>query len=74
MLSLCFVFDWLMEDVIPRGHWNDGARDPPPPDPFRRGTHKTDVVPPRRVKGNAKNEKLRRMVKARGCLLRFIER
>ncbi|MFS7966421.1 putative transposase, Ptta/En/Spm, plant [Helianthus anomalus] len=66
MFSLLFVFVYLMADVMPRGHGGDGAGDPPNPDPFRRGTHEIDAVPPRKVRGKAKNQKLRRMVKAGG--------
>ncbi|MFS7917879.1 hypothetical protein Hanom_Chr03g00194381 [Helianthus anomalus] len=47
----------------PPGTWGDKAGDPPYPDPFRRGTHETDAVPPRKFKGKVKNRKLRRMVK-----------
>ncbi|MFS8021338.1 hypothetical protein Hanom_Chr16g01426251 [Helianthus anomalus] len=56
MMSLWFVFVYLMADVVPRGHESDGAGDPPSLDPFRRGTHETDVVPPIRVRGMAKTK------------------
>ncbi|MFS7937365.1 hypothetical protein Hanom_Chr05g00426711 [Helianthus anomalus] len=42
MFSLWFVFVYLIADVLPREHGGDGAGDPPPPDPFRRGTYETD--------------------------------
>ncbi|KAJ0800914.1 hypothetical protein HanPI659440_Chr03g0110781 [Helianthus annuus] len=51
--SSWFVFVYLMADMIPRGHGGDGAGDPPHPDPFRRGTHETDPVPLRKVRGKA---------------------
>ncbi|XP_022031801.2 uncharacterized protein LOC110932856 [Helianthus annuus] len=55
-----------MADVAPWGHGGDGAGDPPLPPGGIRGTHETDVVPPKKVRGEAKNEKLRRLVKAGG--------
>ncbi|KAJ0753535.1 hypothetical protein HanPI659440_Chr09g0336911 [Helianthus annuus] len=55
-----------MADVAPWGHGGDGAGDPPLPPGGIRGTHETDAVPPKKVRGKAKNEKLRRLVKAGG--------
>ncbi|KAJ0476562.1 hypothetical protein HanHA300_Chr13g0478751 [Helianthus annuus] len=66
MFSLWFVLVYLMADVVPRGHGGDGAGDPPFPDPFRRGTHEADAVPAKRVRGKAKNGKLRNRVKVEG--------
>ncbi|KAF5812275.1 hypothetical protein HanRHA438_Chr04g0200521 [Helianthus annuus] len=68
MFFLWFVLVYLMADVVPLGHSGGGAGDPPFPDPFRRGTHETDAVPARRVRGKAKNEKLRNRVKAGGAI------
>ncbi|MFS7920256.1 hypothetical protein Hanom_Chr03g00222361 [Helianthus anomalus] len=65
-ISILLIFAYLMVDVAPWRHGGDGAGDPPPP-VFLRGTHETDGVPPKRVRGNAKNEKLRCMVKACVC-------
>ncbi|KAJ0570447.1 hypothetical protein HanHA300_Chr05g0178111 [Helianthus annuus] len=59
-----------MADVAPWG-WGDGAGDPPPTSGFFRGMHETDAVPPKRVRGKAKNEKLRRLVKGGGVSLTF---
>ncbi|MFS7917336.1 hypothetical protein Hanom_Chr03g00187841 [Helianthus anomalus] len=50
----------------PWGHGGDGAGDPPIPPGGFRGTHETDAVPPKKVRGKAKNEKLRRLVKVGG--------
>ncbi|MFS7903224.1 hypothetical protein Hanom_Chr01g00021491 [Helianthus anomalus] len=57
MFPILLIFAYLMADVAPWGHRGDDAGDPPP---FLRGTHKTDAVPPKRVRGKVKNEKLRR--------------
>ncbi|KAJ0510647.1 hypothetical protein HanIR_Chr11g0543151 [Helianthus annuus] len=64
MFSILLIFAYLMADVAPWGHGGDGAGDPPIPSGGFRGTHETDAVPPKRVRGKAKNEKLRRLVKA----------
>ncbi|KAJ0820553.1 hypothetical protein HanPSC8_Chr16g0709331 [Helianthus annuus] len=66
MFSVLLIFAYLMADVAPWGHGGDGAGDPPLPPGGFRGTHETDAVPPKRVRGKAKNEKLRRLVKAGG--------
>ncbi|KAJ0514277.1 hypothetical protein HanHA300_Chr10g0367761 [Helianthus annuus] len=66
MFSILLIFAYLMADVAPWGHGGDGAGDPPIPPGGFRGTHETDAVPPKRVRGKAKNEKLRRLVKAGG--------
>ncbi|KAM0025050.1 hypothetical protein Hdeb2414_s0021g00569911 [Helianthus debilis subsp. tardiflorus] len=68
MFSLWFVLIYLMADVVPQGHGGDEAGDPPFPDPFRHGTHETNAVPSRRVRGKAKNEKLRNRVKGGGAI------
>ncbi|KAJ0943403.1 hypothetical protein HanPSC8_Chr03g0103781 [Helianthus annuus] len=57
MISILLIFAYLMADVAPWGHRGDGAGDPPPPGGFLRGTHETDAVPPKRVRGKAKNKK-----------------
>ncbi|MFS7915685.1 hypothetical protein Hanom_Chr02g00168141 [Helianthus anomalus] len=74
MFSVLLIFVYLMADVVPWGHGGDGAGDPPIPPGGFRGTHETDVVPPKKVRGKDKNEKLRRLVKAGGLYrLRLID-
>ncbi|KAF5798420.1 hypothetical protein HanXRQr2_Chr07g0292701 [Helianthus annuus] len=66
MFSKLLIFAYLMVDVAPWGHGGEGAGDPPPHGGYFSGTHETDAVPTKRVRGKAKNEKLRRLVKPGG--------
>ncbi|KAJ0718674.1 hypothetical protein HanLR1_Chr08g0273201 [Helianthus annuus] len=72
MFSILSIFAYLMADVAPWGHGGDGAGDPPLPPGGFRGTHETDAVPLKRVRGKAKNEKLRRLVKAGGACIAYV--
>ncbi|KAJ0556804.1 hypothetical protein HanIR_Chr07g0318001 [Helianthus annuus] len=78
MFSVLLIFAYLMADVPPWGHGGDGTGDPPIPPGGFCGTHEIDAVPPKKVRGKAKNEKLRRLVKAGGggglYRLRLIDR
>ncbi|MFS7983112.1 hypothetical protein Hanom_Chr11g00970701 [Helianthus anomalus] len=69
MFSLWFVFVYLMADVMPRGHGETELGIHQIRILFGEGLTRLMRSPPRKVRGKAKNQKLRRMVKAGGPFL-----